>query len=162
MENKIFVGVITSTHGIKGELKVKSDFELKEKVFKKGFKIRVDDKICEITSFRRHKDYEMITIDNVFDINLVTECLRKKIYICREDLGLKNNEYLMNDLIGFSVYDSDELIGEVIDIRYNIISKFIYVEGSKNFYIPFIDEFIKEVDLLNKKIITKNGKGLIL
>ena len=35
----VYIGKIVNTHGIKGELRVLSDFELKEKVFKKNHKI---------------------------------------------------------------------------------------------------------------------------
>ena len=34
MNDYIYLGTITSTHGIKGELKVKSDFEFKDRCFK--------------------------------------------------------------------------------------------------------------------------------
>ena len=45
---KIYIGKITSTHGIKGELKIKSNFEFKDKVFKVGNKLLIDNKLYEI------------------------------------------------------------------------------------------------------------------
>ena len=53
--NNIYVGTITGCHGIKGELKILSDFEYKERVFTKGFSLIIDGIIHKITSVRIHK-----------------------------------------------------------------------------------------------------------
>ncbi len=162
MDNKLYLGKITSTHGIKGELKIKSDFEYKTRVFKKGFNIFVNDEIFEITSYRAHKQFDMITINNILDINKVIEYVGSDVYIKREDLNLKDSEYLLSDLIDFSVYDEEVLLGKVKEIRYNINNKFLFVTGESDFYIPLIDAYIISVNTNAKKIITNNGKDLII
>ena len=43
--DKVYIGKIVSTHGIKGELKILSDFDYKSKVFVVGKKIIIDDDI---------------------------------------------------------------------------------------------------------------------
>ena len=43
MNNKVFLGKIVSTHGIKGELRIISDFEYKDKAFKVGTYLIIDD-----------------------------------------------------------------------------------------------------------------------
>ena len=48
---KVYVGKIVSTHGIKGEIKILSGFNFKDKVFKIGNKLIIDDKEYEIKSF---------------------------------------------------------------------------------------------------------------
>ena len=53
----ILVGHITSTHAIKGELKVYSDFSLSDKVFCPSQKIWINKKEHEITSSRYHKNH---------------------------------------------------------------------------------------------------------
>lgn len=40
---KVLVGKIVSTHGIKGEIKILSDFQFKSKVFVVGEKLIIDD-----------------------------------------------------------------------------------------------------------------------
>ena len=37
----IYIGDIVNTHGLKGEVRLISDFEYKNKVFKKGFKLYI-------------------------------------------------------------------------------------------------------------------------
>ena len=45
---RVYIGKVVSTHGIKGEVKILSDFEYKDKVFKVGKKIIIDDVVYEI------------------------------------------------------------------------------------------------------------------
>lgn len=158
MDN-IFIGKITGYHGIKGELKVVSDFELKEKVFKKGFEITLDNETLKITSSRIHKNNYLITVNNLYDLNLVDKYIGKSIFINRSKLNLKNDEYLLFELIGFSVYDGEIFLGKVKDIMYNKNNNFLCVD---NFFIPLIDVYIKNVDMSNKKIFTINGRDLII
>ena len=40
--NKIVIGKYVTTHGIKGEIRIKSDFNEKDKVFKVGNEIIID------------------------------------------------------------------------------------------------------------------------
>ena len=76
-------------------------------------------------------------------------------------MHLLDTEYLISDLIGYQVYDEDILLGTVIDYEENnnILLK---VKGEKNFYLPLIPNYIKEV-LKDEKIIkTNHGQDLIL
>ena len=62
------VGKIVGTHGIKGELKVKSDTSFDR--FKKGSKLYIDKKEeITVNSHRQHKGMELITINGLKDIN---------------------------------------------------------------------------------------------
>ena len=57
----INIGKIVNTHGIKGELRILSDFKYKDKVFKKGFKFYVgkDKEELIVNSYRYHKIFDM-------------------------------------------------------------------------------------------------------
>ena len=65
----VCVGKIVNTHGIKGELRIRSDFEKKEMVFKVGNKIIIDNEEHIIRTYRYHKIFDMITIDEYTNIN---------------------------------------------------------------------------------------------
>lgn len=159
---KLYFGYTTMTHGIKGELKCFTDFEKKEIVLKENFPIIIEDKIYKITKVRAHKDYYLITINDLNDINLVENFRHKKIYIAKEDLKLGKDEFLIQELIGFSIIENEEELGKVKEIRYNKNGSLLSIKGNKNFFIPYQDEFIKKVDFKNKQIFTTNAKGLIL
>lgn len=164
MDNYIEVGKIVNTFGIKGELKIVSDFEYKDKVFVKDFPIYVGEfKVKEIVSNHRiHKNYDLTTFKGYTNINEVLKYKGKKIYIQRDDLKLNNNEYILNDLIGFQVYDEDELLGVIIDYEMTPSNVLFKVKGDKTFYLPNVPVYIKEVNILNKKIITNKGSDLII
>ena len=73
----VYLGKIVSTHGIKGELKLKSEFPYKAKAFKVGNEIIIEDKKYKIKTYRVHKQYDMITLDEFTDINEVLFLLKK-------------------------------------------------------------------------------------
>ena len=158
----ISVGKIVNTHGIKGELRILSDFELKNQVFIIGKNIYIGDSYIkeEIASYRKHKEFDMITLKNYNNINQVLKYLKKKVYVKREDLNI--DKYLMTDLIGLDVYLKEQKIGKIIDFVYNGSNKLLVVEGLKKFYIPMVEDFVNKVDINNCKVdVTDNVKGLI-
>ena len=67
--DKVYIGKIVNTHGIKGEIRIISDFLYKEKAFKVGTDIYIDEQKYLIHSYRRHKNFDMITLDGFDDIN---------------------------------------------------------------------------------------------
>lgn len=157
----VYVGKIVNTHGIKGELRIRSDFEKKELVFVPGNKIIIDKEEHTIRTYRYHKVFDMITIDDLDNINDVLCYVGKKVYVSRDSLNLMNNEYLLSDLIGLNVIFNDTVYGIVFDYS-NDANPLIKVKYEKNYYIPINKEYIKSVDLKNKKLIVENIEGLII
>ena len=117
----IYIGKIVSTHGIKGEVKIISDFFEKDKIFKKGFKLYITPLYHEevINTYRVHKNYDMVTFNGYNDINEILKYIGMGVYIKRSDLDLKEDEYLLSDLIGYAVYDNNKLLGKVSGINFN-------------------------------------------
>ena len=152
--SKIILGKYVNTHGIKGEIRIKSNFPYKDKVFKKENKIIIDNQEYIICSYRVHKGYDMITLEGINDINKIPFRKNVLVYINREDY-LTTNEYLDSDLIGFIVYNSkfERKVLDILDI--NAKKKLI---KTKEGYIPY--ELIKNVDLVNKKILIEDVNGL--
>ncbi len=159
----IYVGKIINTFGIKGEVKIISDFYLMNRVFIKGFKLYLTPMYIEeeISNVRFHKGCNLVLFKNYNNINDVLKYKGMGVYIKRSDLNLNEDEYLLEDLINYDVYDNDLYIGKVIGISKNN-SVLLKVKKEKEFYIPFIDEFIINVDNLNKVIITKGGSDFII
>lgn len=161
----IKIGKIVNTHGIKGELRIKSDFEYKEKVFQKGFNLYIgEDKIKEkINTYRHHKEFEMVTFNEYNNINQVLKYLKKDVYIDKEDLNLKNDEYLEDDLIGFTVIVNGEDVGELISItKASPTNKIMEINyKGKRILIPYHQDFILKLDLQKRKIEVKLIEGMI-
>ncbi len=161
MNNMVYVGYITGTHGIKGELKVKSDFEYKDRVFKKDFKIYINNEALIISSYRVHQQFDLITVNDVYDINEIYKYVNQEIYVNKEDLELASNEFLYSDLIGCEIVDDNESLGIVCDLRKSNIL-LLEIDYSKKYFIPLVDEYVEKVDILAKKIYTKGAKELII
>lgn len=162
----VYLGKIVNTHGIKGEIRILSDFEKKEIVWKPGFVLYIgkEKRKERIESYRHHKNFEMIRYQGVTNINEVLKDIGASVYIKREDLKLKEDDYLLEDLIGYEIIEETKKIGKIIDIVYNkagILLEAVSEKGQK-FYIPKNDYFIKQVNILLHQIETQNAKGLIL
>lgn len=161
----VLIGKIVSTHGIKGEVKLKSNFEFKDKVFLPNMNIYIgSNKIKEvIVSYRRHKDFDMICLDNYNNINEVLRYIGEDVYASREDLNLSSKEVLDSDLIGVSVYACDKCLGIIKDVfPSSSIQKVIRITCDKGeFLVPYVKEFVKNVDLSNKKMVLYSMEGVM-
>ena len=159
----LYLGEIVNTHGLKGEIRIISDFKFKDVVFKKGNFIYIGnykDKEV-INSYRVHKNYDMVTLEGINDINDVLKYKGTKAYIIREEHTFDGVIY--EDVIGLSVYLEDKEIGVVDSMIKSHAHPILVIKASngKEFMIPFIDEFIINVDVDNNKIDVKLIEGLI-
>ncbi|MBE6138342.1 MAG: 16S rRNA processing protein RimM [Firmicutes bacterium] len=160
--NEIYLGKIVNTHGIKGEVRIISDFELKNQVFKKDFNLYVGrDRVkLPINSYRPHKNYDMVTFVGITDINEVLVYKGEPVYINREDLEI--SDYILKDLIGLEVYNKEHLVGTIDEIINNGAHKILVVKsGKRKNLIPFVDDFISDVDINGKKVFINEIEGLI-
>jgi len=152
--NKVYLGKYVNTHGLKGEIRILSNFEYKDKVFKIGNKIIINNVEYTLTSHRVHKVYDMITLDGIDSIDKIPFPKNISVYVDR-DAYLDTNDYLDSDLIGFMVYNS-KLSEMVTDILYLTTNKKLLKCNTK--LIPF--ELIDNIDLKNKKIKIMEVLGL--
>ncbi len=153
----IEIGQYVNTHGIKGEIRIKSNFKFKDKIMQKGKKIYLNDHEFIINSYRVHKDFDMLTLEGIDDINQILPFKGSKVYCLKKDLNLENNEYLDEDLIGLDLYQGNKKIGKIENILYITNNKKLLVIN--NHYIPF--ELVLDIDFLNKKIIIEEVEGLL-
>ena len=163
MEEYIYVGKIVNTHGIKGEIRIISDFEMKDKVFIKGMPIYIGRKKEKeiINSYRHHKNFEMITMDGYYDINQVLRYKGLYVYVKKDDLHLEDGEYLETDLIDLIVVVDNQEKGIITDIRDSGHNKFLVINNKdKEVFIPYQKEFIGNIDFINKRIEIKPIKGM--
>lgn len=154
---KVLVGKYVKTHGIKGEIKVRSNFLYKDRIFQTGKKVFLKDQEFTIKDYRKHQEYDMLTFEGVNDINQILSLKGNFLYANREDLGLKQEEYLDSDLIGLDLYQNNIFVGKVRDIAFITKNKKLLVINSH--YVPF--ELIKKVDLKNKRIDIEEVLGLL-
>ena len=157
--DKVYIGKIVSTHGIKGELKILSDFPYKDKVFVVDKKLIIDDKEYTIKSYRVHKNFDMVTLDDYNDINEVLFLLKKNIYVSKNDLNLGNNEVLDEDLITYKVLTNTGKEGIIKEIfKASETNKIIRVLFDKEVLVPY--SFIKKIDKDKKEVTIELIDGM--
>ena len=159
--SSVYVGKIVSTHGIKGEVKILSDFEYKDRVFKVGNKLIVDDSEYVIKSYRHHKNFEMVTLNDYKDINEVLFLMKKKVYIKESDIELLDNEVLDDELVTYDVVTTDGKVGKILEVFFaSSDNKIIRVLLDKEVLIPVKSPMIKEVNKKEKKIVIELISGM--
>jgi len=156
----VFLGEIVNTHGIKGELRILSDFQYKDEAFKVNNTLYIGKRKQEvvINTYRKHKVYDMVTFEGFESINDAIAFKGDEVYIKREDLNIDG--YVDEDIIGLNAYDNDKLIGVVENIIKNKQQLLLIKNNDKSYMIPFVDEFVN-IDLENKKVNIKVIEGLL-
>lgn len=162
--NYLYIGKIVNTHGIKGEVRILSKFKYKSKVFLKHFKVYIGKEKQEeiINSYRPHKQFDMITMEGITNINDVLKYKGKPIYINKADLKLDDGEYLDEDLIGLNVIMNNKDYGKIIRIDRDIHQDKIVVnqEGIEHL-VPYVCDIIKSINLDEGTMTLEYIKGLL-
>ena len=143
--NMLRIGKYVNTHGIKGEIRILSDFSRKDLIFVPKFKIYIKDKEYIIKTYRKHKNYDMVTLEGINDINDIEYLKGNFIYIDRNDI----NEFIDEDLYDYKlVYKDKEYV--IKDILINKANKILVLDNNK--MIPYVKDFIIKIDYDNKLI----------
>ena len=167
MEDIFRIGVITSTHGLKGEVKVfpTTDDLNRFKTLKKCFirtpkeDIQVEKNTCKF--FKNMVILKFKGIDNVDDVQKYRQ---KDLYVARKDaVKLYKDEYFIADLIGLAgVSDEGEDLGELTDvIQTGANDVYVFTKmGEPDLLVPKIPDCVKEIDLEKGTVLVHLLPGL--
>ena len=168
MEQYLRVGVIASTHGLKGEVKVFPTTDEPER-FRKLKKVFLDTGKeylpLKIKSVKFFKNQVILKFDEFQDINEVEKYRGKDLLIDREQaLPLAENENFIVDLINMDVYDEEEqrlgTLTDVLQTGANDVSV-VETEEGKEILLPALPSCILEVDVEAAKMIVRIPEGLL-
>ena len=155
------IGKVVNTHGIKGEIRILSDFPFKDKVFVIDKKIIIDNKEYIIKSYRVHKGYDMITLDGYNDINDVLFLLKSDVYVLKNELDLNDDEILDEELLEFKVFTTDGKEGNITEIfKASNTNRILRVMFDREVLVPMNSPMIKSIDKENKKVIVELIEGM--
>ncbi len=156
-----YIGDLVNTHGIKGEVRILSDSKFKEEIFKPGNQLYIGKakEPFEIEKYRVHKFYDMVVFKGFYDINDVLIYKGEPVFINKEELQVDG--YFDEDLIGLMVFYNDLFLGKVDSILKSKAHDIFSVIGDKKCLIPYVSEFIDQIDLEKGKIMVHNVEGLI-
>ena len=158
----IKIGKIVNTHGIKGELRLLSKFPYKDKVFIKNMPIYINKEDKEIiNTYRKHKNFDMITLEGYTNINEVLKYKGKLVFVDSEDIKLDEDNYLDEEIINLTAVFQNEEKGIVANIeRYDKTVLLVIKNNDKEYLIPYNKNIIDKIDINNKKIYIKDINGL--
>lgn len=166
MLKELRVGIISNSHGLKGEVKILPTtqdldrFKYLEKAFVeiKGQKI-----VLKIQGVKYLNKFVVIKFKGYEKIEDILKFKGRDLMISREDaIKLGDNEDFIGDLIGCNVKSQDGLeYGKVIDvIQTGANDVYVVSNGEKEILIPVIKDCILNVDIENEIIIVKLLKGI--
>ncbi len=154
MEDKLQVGVITSTHGVKGEVKVFPTTDdpnrfkrLKEVILDTG----KEELTLEIEGVKFFKQFVILKFKGFDNINDIEKYRQKSLFVTRKNaVRLKRDEYFVADLIGMKIVDEqNEPLGVLKDVMETGAND-VYViamEDGRELLLPAIKQCILHVDL---------------
>lgn len=168
MVSELQVGVITQTHGIKGEVKV---FPTTDDVgrFKKLKEVIMDNGrerlTLEIEGVKFFKQYAILKFKGYDSINDIEKYKSAKLYVTREHaVKLKKDEYFIADLIGIEIVTEDGAhFGRMKDVLVTGAND-VYVverEDGTEVLLPAIKECVRNIDMEQGKITVHIMDGLI-
>ena len=167
MEDLLQVGVITTTHGIRGEVKVYPTtddahrFDYLESVL-----LDTGKELCEleIKRVKYFKQFVILKFRDVDNINDIEPYKGKSLYVTRDfAVPLEENEYYIADLIDMDVFLEDgSLFGTLKDVMETGANDVyvIHTTDKKEVLVPAIKDCVKEVDVEQNKMIIHLLKGL--
>ncbi|RIN33672.1 ribosome maturation factor RimM [Staphylococcus succinus] len=166
---KVEVGKIVNTHGVKGEIKIKSDSDFTETRFQPGEVVEIERERKEtlefkIASYRMHKGLHMLTFEGINNINDIEYLKGETIVQERdhEEIELGEHEYFYSDIIGCTVFDDEDTpIGRVIEIFETGANDVWVVKGDKEYLIPYIADVVKDIDVEGRSIKITPMEGLL-
>lgn len=168
MEQFLRVGVITSTHGIRGEVKVFPTTDDPNR-FKKLKHVILDTKkeplTLEIESVKFFKNQVILKFKGFDNINEIEKYKQCDLLISREDaVPLGEDENFIADLIDMTVEtDKGEILGTLVDVMETGAND-VYVvemEGGKEVLLPAIKDCILDVNVEEKRMRVHVLEGLL-
>ena len=153
------VGESIGTFGIKGELKIKSYTDFSDLRFQKGNKLIFEtndskQSVLTISTVRFHAGNYLISFEGYNDINLIEHYAHAKIYIESDKRQeLPQGSFYPDEIIGFTVYYRDKVLGKISEIEFTKAHPLIKVDNDQNSHlIPFVPAYIIRVDKQTKEI----------
>ena len=170
----LIVGLITSCHGINGQVKVKSLSDFEERFLQPGMRWlqkenEAPSKIELISGYKQPgKETFIVNFQGIKTRNHAERLKKLKILVKTDKLPkLKKEEFHLLELINLEVktLENDELkiIGKVINLE-NEKNNLLVIQlfkNNKKVLIPFVKEIVPVVNIKNKFIIITPPSGLM-
>lgn len=168
MEKQLQVGVISSTHGIRGEVKVfpTTDDPARFKKLKRVYLETGREQIqLEIQGVKFFKQFVIVKFKEIDNINDIERYKGKSLMIDREDaVDLCEDEYYIADMIGMEVYLEDgSFFGSLKDVMETGANDVYIVDSTEHgeVLLPAIKDCILDINIEENRMMVHLMEGLI-
>ena len=164
------LGVINDSFGLDGTIKIYSTTNLSSKRYKIGNKVFIynpqtkEEVEHEVLAFRHSGLFDFVKLDGISTPEEVKTLKGCEIHVIKDRNDLEKGSYFYSDLKGCAIVDdngkSHGIVSEVEEFPAQLTLR-VKREGNKDYFIPFVEAFIKEVDIENKRIFVRIIEGLL-
>jgi len=166
---RVLLGKLVNTHGLKGEVKIKSNLEYRSEILVKGAILIIEfgkkQVEFELKTHRIHKGLDMVTFDGVSDINEIEKYKGCNVYFDQEEeyeIVLEEDEVLVGQLLDCDVITSKGvLLGKVTEVFSTGSNDILRVKGDTDCLIPYIESVVILEDFDAKVITIEAIEGLL-
>lgn len=165
---KLLLGYVISSFSLDGTMKILSKTNMSKKRYVKGNKVYLADKdeniIKELTvsSFRSSGEIDFVKFEEIVTKE-EADSYKSYSLLVEKTNDLEKGFYYFSDLEKCNVVSNGKIIGKVIKVEEfpaQITLRVKTIEG-KEFFLPFINEFIKNVSIENNEIEAVIWDGMI-
>ena len=168
MEDLLKVGVITTTHGVRGEVKVYPTTDEPERFLDLEYVLLDTGKELrrlDIKNVRFFKKLVILKFDGIDNINDIEKYKRCSLYVTREHaVALEEDEYFIADMIGMEVCTEDgNIFGTLKDVIETGANDVYVIENAEHgeVLVPAIKECIRSVYIEKGQMMIHLMDGLI-
>jgi len=151
------VGFVARAHGVRGELRVHTD---DAEAILAATELKVGDSVYQFRG-RGASEAVLVFLDGVTDRDVAAQLKGSAVSVPRSALGLLEDEILLQDLVGFSVWtQADVSLGVVRDIELGPQDRLIVASDTQEMLIPVVDALLLEIDADKKRITVDLPEGM--
>lgn len=163
------LGTIIGTHGLDGNIKFISSSYFLEERLQEGNLVYLGKDInslqkYEVEYFRYSPKYISLKLKGIDSIEFAEKLKGVSIFVLKEDLVLDQGMYYFSDLQKCEVFDElNNFLGKVIKVEEfpAQITLRVKSKSGKVFFVPFIEQFIIDINIIDKSIKIKVIEGML-
>jgi 16S rRNA processing protein RimM len=170
--DKIYVAKLGKAVGLQGQQKLHIDSDFPEQFKKNSIFYTDKNQELKIETFNsKNNTVKFVGIDTIDQAKKLTN---RQLFVSKDDsrdmCNLANKQFFWFDIIGCEVIENDEVLGKVNDVQRMPLSDYLQVETTKElqekkysdvFLLPYIDQFVIDVDIDSKTINVNGAKDIL-
>ena len=164
------LGTIIGSFGLDGTLKIYSSTNMSNKRYKVGNKVFLynpqtkEREEHEVLAFRHAVPFDFVKLNGIENPEEAQALKQYEIHVEKNQNDLEKDTYFYSDLRGCKVLDQDGnelgIVKEVEEFPAQLTLR-VMRKGKPDFFVPFVSQFIKQINIENKVILIEKIEGLL-